>query len=147
MLRAFALAALGLATPAFGGCSSTAPDAIVPEVPVTETAAPGQSVRIPLGEAADVGGLSVRFAEVAEDSRCPEGTTCVWEGRARVRLVVGGTPALLTVPHGGSERADEPSSVSVGTRTLDVTALHPYPGSSEATGGARVEVEVAVSGG
>ena len=142
MIRALAV----LATLAFGGCSSTASDAAVSEAPVTETSVPGSPVRIPLGETVDVGGLSVRFAEVAEDSRCPQNTPCVWEGRARVGLVVGGTPALLTVPHGGPERADEPSSVDVATQTLRVTALHPYPGSSEATGGARVEVEVVVSG-
>ena len=109
--------------------------------------APGQATRVPLGETAPVDGLAVRFVAVAEDSRCPTGMSCVWEGRARVRLVVGGTPALLTVPHGGPASADEPVSVSVGGRTVSVTALHPYPGSAEATGGARVEVEVAVSPG
>ena len=141
MIRTLAL--LALVTPVFGGCSSTAPDA---EATATDTAAPGAPVRIALGETVDIGGLAVRFAEVAEDSRCPEGAACIWEGRAGVRVVAGGTPALLTVPRGGSERADEASSVSVRTQTLRVTALHPYPGSSEATGGARVEVEVVVSG-
>ena len=139
MIRASILALVTLATSACGSFVSDGPNA-----PATE--APGQAVRIPLGETVDIGGLSVRFVAVAEDSRCPTGMSCVWEGRAGVRLVVGGTSALLTVPHGGPASADEPVSVSVGSQTLSVTALHPDPGSAEATGGARVEVEVVVSG-
>lgn len=32
--------------------------------------------------------LKIAFLEVTEDSRCPEGTTCVWAGNARVRMLV-----------------------------------------------------------
>ena len=31
--------------------------------------------------------LKIAFVSVAEDSRCPEGATCVWAGNARVHLV------------------------------------------------------------
>ena len=31
--------------------------------------------------------LKIGFVSVAEDSRCPEGATCVWAGNARVHLV------------------------------------------------------------
>lgn len=34
------------------------------------------------------GDLSITFADVIEDSRCPIGVVCVWEGQARVRLDV-----------------------------------------------------------
>ncbi len=31
-------------------------------------------------------GVKVRFISVAEDSRCPAGTNCIWSGNARVRF-------------------------------------------------------------
>lgn len=32
--------------------------------------------------------LEVEFTNVTEDSRCPEGTNCIWEGRVVVQLMV-----------------------------------------------------------
>ncbi len=32
--------------------------------------------------------ITVKFVSVAEDSRCPEGTTCVWAGNAVVKVQV-----------------------------------------------------------
>jgi len=32
--------------------------------------------------------LTIRFLEVTDDSRCPEGTTCVWAGNAKVKLTL-----------------------------------------------------------
>src|SRR4051812_1778266 len=39
--------------------------------------------------------LTVHFLEVTDDSRCPEGTTCIWAGNAKVNLTlaVGRKPA------------------------------------------------------
>ena len=43
-------------------------------------------------------GLTLRFVEVTEDSRCPAGLACVWAGNARVKIQVvnrgGGTKTL-----------------------------------------------------
>lgn len=33
--------------------------------------------------------LTVKFVSVVEDSRCPEGATCVWQGNAKISLLVG----------------------------------------------------------
>jgi hypothetical protein len=33
-------------------------------------------------------GLSIRFAEVLDDSRCPDGKVCVWAGNAKVSLTL-----------------------------------------------------------
>ena len=43
-----------------------------------------------LGEAVQIGDVRVRPLEVLEDSRCPLDVTCVWDGRIRVRVAVGG---------------------------------------------------------
>lgn len=42
----------------------------------------GQSVKIK-GEK-----LEIKFAEVVEDSRCPTGATCIWEGRVSITLEI-----------------------------------------------------------
>jgi hypothetical protein len=51
-------------------------------VPGTVTARLNEEVRL--------GDLRVRPLEVLEDSRCPVDVTCVWAGRVRLRVAVGG---------------------------------------------------------
>jgi len=43
-----------------------------------------------IGEAARINGeeLRVEFVEVIEDSRCPSGATCIWQGRVSVKLEI-----------------------------------------------------------
>jgi hypothetical protein len=43
----------------------------------------GEDFYLYIGESANIKGeeLQVRFLEVTEDSRCPKGVTCIWEGR------------------------------------------------------------------
>lgn len=59
------------------------------------TAAPasarlGQEFDVRVGEAVAILGepLTIGFEEVVEDSRCPANTTCIWAGRAVVRIGV-----------------------------------------------------------
>lgn len=50
------------------------------------------------GETADLGGgLPVRPLEMLEDSRCPQDVACVWAGRLRIRAMVSGVDAELTL--------------------------------------------------
>lgn len=44
---------------------------------------PGQSVVIP-GE-----DLRIKFLEVTEDSRCPQGVTCIWAGQVSCLIEIG----------------------------------------------------------
>ena len=50
----------------------------------------GATAKLRVGGSLTVGGeaLEVRFDRVSEDSRCPIGVTCVWEGDAVVRVTV-----------------------------------------------------------
>ncbi|MFC1967920.1 hypothetical protein ACFLVX_00820 [Chloroflexota bacterium] len=43
----------------------------------------GQELSLQIAESASIKGeeLQIRFLEVTEDSRCPMGVTCIWEGR------------------------------------------------------------------
>jgi hypothetical protein len=145
MLRAFLFAALTA-----GGCATARPDAApetAPTVPTADSepappADPDSPVRLALGETLRMSDTAVQFAAVEEDSRCPQGTTCVWEGRARVRLIVAGAPVVLTIPPGGPARPDEPSSAVRGPLFVEVTALGPAPGTAEANAPAVVTLTV-----
>ncbi len=55
----------------------------------------GQRFDLRVGETAVLQAetLTITFERVAEDSRCPRDTTCVWEGDAAIRLAVRGADA------------------------------------------------------
>ncbi|HEX9950379.1 MAG TPA: hypothetical protein VGB53_01305 [Rubricoccaceae bacterium] len=130
LLVQFALAV----TLAVGGCATTqseASDLTIPgspnmgvpyEGPGAADAAATDSVRIALGETAQVGAVPVRFVSVVEDSRCPPDVSCVWAGRARVQLVVGAETVVLAVPSGMEDPA-MPSEATVEGLTVRVAAL------------------------
>ena len=50
----------------------------------------GQEFILQVGETANIKGekLQVKFLEVLEDSRCPKGVTCVWEGRVSCMIEI-----------------------------------------------------------
>lgn len=102
------------------------------------TLAPGEAVRL-----ADAD-LTVRFVEVAADSRCPADVTCVWEGDAAV---------VVETAHGGVERVWRlhapgeqigPRSVDVAGHRLTLVGLAPEPRSGQAipAGDYRATLEV-----
>lgn len=74
----------------------------------------GEEFSLHIGEMASIKGedLQVRFLEVTEDSRCPRGVTCIWEGRVSslVEITYRGSldsviltePGLTSFPPGQS---------------------------------------------
>ncbi len=67
--------------------------------------------------------LSVQWAKVLEDSRCPKYMNCVWEGQVRVMIVVNEEEVELTLRAGRKSGA----SASVGAFRVQMQALEPYP--------------------
>jgi hypothetical protein len=63
------------------GCSGIQPAVIVE---------PGASFTLAPGQTATVRGTDTRitFRRVSEDSRCPVDVTCVWEGDAKIEIVI-----------------------------------------------------------
>lgn len=45
-------------------------------------------VSLRAGDQRTVKHLKIHFLDVTDDSRCPEGTTCVWAGNAKVKLTL-----------------------------------------------------------
>ncbi len=132
---------------ATAGCAASRPDAAppatAPPTASTETPATG-TVRIPLGETVTVATVPVRFDAVTEDSRCPPDVSCVWAGRAHVRLVIDGEPVELSMP-GYGPNDPVPETVTTGGLTIRALSMTPKAPSTPAAGGPEpqwVEVDV-----
>lgn len=139
-----ALAGCGAAPrvpPRTGAVATAAPAAATPEVlavlPTGEPAAlvagaVGAPFEVPLGGQFAIGdsGLTVGFSAVAEDSRCPDGAQCLWQGRAVIALDVAagdGPIERLTLGVPGGLTPDAPEARAVGPYTLRLIDLAPYP--------------------
>lgn len=99
--------------PAPEAASSDAARAV--DLPATVTLAPGERV---IARGPD---LAVRFADVSEDSRCPEGVNCIWAGRAVVQVEVGDGEAPTVALEVGGEPRD------LRGLSLAAEALDPHP--------------------
>jgi len=53
-------------------------------------AAKSENVTVEAGHSktSATGKITVKFVSVEEDSRCPEGTQCIWAGNARVKITL-----------------------------------------------------------
>jgi hypothetical protein len=71
--------------------------------------------------------LDVRFLEVSADSRCPSHALilCVWQGDAAV--VVETSPQFADAEHHTLHTTLDPKAVDLGTVTLQLVQLDPYP--------------------
>lgn len=85
------------------------------------------TVELPIGQAATLGAVSIRFDSVGGDSRCPTDVTCVWAGNAEL---------WLTLAEGGDSTAVslnttvEPLAVEFASYRLSLSDLTPHPAST-----------------
>ena len=85
---------------------------------------------VPLTKTTTQDGVSITLVAVVEDSRCPRDTTCIWAGKAVVKILVrasGEDAQEMTVVF-----QNESQSVIATTEDTVFTALKllPYPGDS-----------------
>jgi len=125
-------------TAANEGPRDDAPAPVAARIGVPFTLAFGDSARV------DGSGLTVAFRAVQEDSRCPTGVTCVWEGNARIVLDVreGEGPSA---PRVLNTTLDPRSATAAGYR-LELVELLPWPAEGQLTPEERYEVRLRVSG-
>ncbi|MBV1686810.1 hypothetical protein KRR38_03775 [Novosphingobium sp. G106] len=57
---------------------------------LASAAPPPRTVTARIGETVHVHGVRLRPIEVLEDSRCPQNVSCVWAGRVRLSVRLGG---------------------------------------------------------
>ena len=102
---------------------------------------PKIAIKIPLDKTITLENHTIKFMEVLEDSRCPENTTCIWAGRARVVVEVsenGKESYKRTLIFGkvnDGESYDKELFSYNKTKVIGLT-LNPYPNSKEANEGA-----------
>lgn len=85
---------------------------------------------ITLGETIEIGTMVIQFKEVLEDSRCPKGVQCVWEGRARTIVAVSGDGMTTSEKEiiFGKTKPGEPTSKVIGTtQNTTITAVSISP--------------------
>ncbi len=107
---------------AAGACASSARMRAAVQEPSADpfTLAPGESRDV------EGAGFTLTFEAVPEDSRCPTGVTCIWEGDAVVRISIaasGAEPATYTL-HTNAGFAREAVHASIRVRLV---ALSPHP--------------------
>ena len=90
-----------------------------PRVGEEFTLEPGERVRIAETQ------LTVTFEEVADDSRCPLGVVCVWEGDGVVELRIADVDGVRVVMLHTNPQFDQ--SVEVAGVELKLISLSPYP--------------------
>lgn len=75
--------------------------------------------------------LKILFNTVSEDSRCPEGTTCVWEGEVKVKLTIKSKSGSEQVEIVRKGKQQENAIHKIGAHTIYLMAVNPYPKSEQ----------------
>ncbi len=93
---------------------------------------PKIAVKIALGETVIIKGVPIKFLEVTEDSRCPEYVTCIWAGRAIVKVEVamkGKNPQQKQLLFGTTQAGETVDNTifKSGELFLEGLKLTPYP--------------------
>lgn len=101
---------------------------------------PKIAIKISLGETITLENHTIKFVEVLEDSRCPENTTCIWAGRARVLVEISEKDKdsfQKTIIFGkvNQGESDDKELFSTNESTVLGLTLDPYPNSEEAVNG------------
>lgn len=91
----------------------------------------GEEFKLGVGKSAALKGegLEIEFVSVGEDSRCPQGVDCIWEGNAKVRL-------RLKRARGAAVEIElntnlEPRGSATHGYEVRLTNLSPYPKANE----------------
>ena len=77
------------------GCAASAGNRLTCETPTEQNPALGSSFNLRYGERSTLAGenLTLTFVQVLQESRCPVGVQCIWEGNARVGVRAGKPPS------------------------------------------------------
>lgn len=71
--------------------------------------------------------LIIGFTDLLEESRCPRGVECVWEGNAKIRITLQTPPLEKITIAELNTHPDYPTSVEYEGREITLMELHPYP--------------------
>ena len=97
------------------------------------TASLGQAFDIKVGQEASISSqqLTLKFLSVSEDSRCPQGTICMWEGNGKVNIELTPTGQTSHVVELNTAMSLD-SEATYLNYNISLLDLRPYP-SAEST--------------
>ncbi len=86
----------------------------------------GEIITLKIGESIELNGesLTIAFDKIVDDSRCPNGVDCIWEGQAEVALLMNKTKEILVIMRAGQEDLAKDTLNNIVVTLLDVK---PYP--------------------
>jgi len=86
----------------------------------------GDPITLKVGESTDIqeGVLTISFDKVVEDSRCPNGVDCFWQGQAMIQLLVNTSTTVDLIMQAGKEELAVDTLDNFIYTLLDVS---PYP--------------------
>lgn len=123
-----------LAFVAAASCSSPKSTAESTSANQTETITQIQdgAMTLALGEVAQLGDLFLEFKAVLEDSRCPTGTECFWQGRAKLLVETsedGMTAHQNEIIFGKLKNGESENHTFYNNGNISITAIaiNPYP--------------------
>ncbi|MGL6037289.1 MAG: hypothetical protein ACRC0E_00120 [Soonwooa sp.] len=101
-----------------------------------------KKVNIDIGAYQQIAGtnLSIKYNGTTEDSRCPEGTTCVWEGVAVVELEImtpSSRPRTIQLATNEIESRGLKKSETVYGYNISLKTVSPYPSKNEKPAGTK----------
>ncbi|MFC1958731.1 hypothetical protein ACFLV6_02315 [Chloroflexota bacterium] len=112
----------------------------------SDTVSLGQEFSLHIGESTSLRGeeLEVKFLEVTEDSRCPTGVVCIWEGRVscQVEITYGGSLDNLVLTEPGS--TSWPSEITFEEYKITYH-VEPYPQASTEIAKEEYRLELKIS--
>ena len=123
-------------------------DGYMPATEMSITASLGQAFDIKVGQEASISSqqLTLKFLSVSEDSRCPQGTNCIWEGNGKVNieLTPTGQTSYVVELNTAMSLKSEATYLNYKISLLD---LQPYPSAGRTIQQSEYIVTVRVSTG
>jgi len=88
----------------------------------------GEEFSLHIGESIGITGesLQVKFVGVSEDSRCPEGATCIWEGRVSCAVEITFHESIYRIVLTQPGLSEQPARTSFEDYKIDLR-VEPYP--------------------
>jgi len=103
-------------------------DGYIPATETSITASLGEAFDIKVGQKASIFSqqLTLKFLSVSEDSRCPQGTICMWEGNGKVNIELTLTGQTLYVAELNTAMSLK-SEATYRSYKISLLDLQPYP--------------------
>lgn len=71
--------------------------------------------------------LRITFNAIGEDSRCPEGTTCMWAGQVTANITIGDSESSQTFDFRLEGKGTKPATKKFKEYSVNLMQVTPYP--------------------